>query len=391
MTTSDLISTEQIERLVKDASGSTLLSLYMPTYRAGPETQQNPIRFRNLLVQAREQFAARGMRDAEVSKRLAPLEKLRDDTLFWRHQSEGLALFQNSDHTEYYRLPLQMQETVVVGDRFHLKPLFPLLSGDGRFFVLAVSQNEARLLQCTRHTWSQVQVPDMPAGKEEVMQYLESEPSVQFHSRTPSGRAEPGGNRPAQFHSQGGVKDDVKARIFEYFRHVDAAIQPVVRDLRIPMVFAGVEYLLPIYREANRYPNLLNHYLPGNPDHVDDVDLHHQAWQLVAPVFNTDREEAADRFQQLEGTAQASSILEEVVPAACEGRIAELFVACDQARPGRYDSENRSVIRHEETQPSDGDLLDIAAVNAFLNRGRVYAVPTSEVPGENAVAAIYRY
>jgi len=41
---------------------------------------------------------------------------------------------------------------VVVSDRFHLKPLLPLLTGDGRFYILALSQNQVRLLQGTRYS-----------------------------------------------------------------------------------------------------------------------------------------------------------------------------------------------------------------------------------------------
>jgi hypothetical protein len=45
---------------------------------------------------------------------------------------------------------------VIVSERFHVKPLLPLLSGDGRFYVLALSQNEIRLLQGTRYSVEQV-------------------------------------------------------------------------------------------------------------------------------------------------------------------------------------------------------------------------------------------
>jgi len=40
-----------------------------------------------------------------------------------------------SDLFRYYRLSLLFEELVVVTDRFHLKPLLPLLSGDERFMV----------------------------------------------------------------------------------------------------------------------------------------------------------------------------------------------------------------------------------------------------------------
>jgi len=43
--------------------------------------------------------------------------------------------FVASDLFRYYRLSLLFEELVVVTDRFHLKPLLPLLSSDERFMV----------------------------------------------------------------------------------------------------------------------------------------------------------------------------------------------------------------------------------------------------------------
>jgi hypothetical protein len=50
-------------------------------------------------------------------------------------QRAGLVTFVASDLFRYYRLSLLFEELVVVTERFHLKPLFPLLSGDERFMV----------------------------------------------------------------------------------------------------------------------------------------------------------------------------------------------------------------------------------------------------------------
>jgi len=47
----------------------------------------------------------------------------------------------------YYRLPIEFQELVVVSDQFHLKPLLYLINNDGRFYLLALSQNDVRFLR----------------------------------------------------------------------------------------------------------------------------------------------------------------------------------------------------------------------------------------------------
>ena len=61
---------------------------------------------------------------------------------------------------------------------------------------------------------------------------------------------------------------------------------------------------------------------------------------------------------------------------------------------GAYDSNARAA-RLQENQDTqrkgNEDLLDLAAILTFQNGGQVYAVPQQEVPGGQAMAAIFRY
>ena len=50
---------------------------------------------------------------------------------------------------QVYRLTLEFESLVVVGDRFHLKPLLSLFFGDRYFYLLALSQNQVRFFQAT--------------------------------------------------------------------------------------------------------------------------------------------------------------------------------------------------------------------------------------------------
>jgi hypothetical protein len=67
----NLLSTEELKTLVEQAQGISV-SLYMPTVRLGSETQQNPIRFKNLIRQAEEQLVSQGMRSTEAADLLKP-------------------------------------------------------------------------------------------------------------------------------------------------------------------------------------------------------------------------------------------------------------------------------------------------------------------------------
>ncbi|MFQ5968538.1 MAG: hypothetical protein ACE5MI_13165, partial [Acidimicrobiia bacterium] len=143
----------------------------MPTHRTGSASQQDPIRFKNLARSAEERLIDGGLRSSEARRILGPARRLMADDLFWRHQSGGLAAFSAPERFSCYRLPLDFDELVVVTDRFHIKPLLRLLSGDGRFYILALSQKQVRLLQGTRHKVSEVDLKGMPRGLSDALQY----------------------------------------------------------------------------------------------------------------------------------------------------------------------------------------------------------------------------
>ncbi len=127
------------------------VSLYTPTHRHIPETEQDPIRFKNLLREAEERLIASGLSAREVRELLQPAQKLLEDASFWKFQSDGLALFLSANLFRTYCLPFGFTEMTVVTNRFHLKPLLQVLTGDGRFFILALSQKQVRLLEGTAY------------------------------------------------------------------------------------------------------------------------------------------------------------------------------------------------------------------------------------------------
>lgn len=133
-----LLSINELKTLVEKPDGYCV-SLYMPTIKLGAETQQNPIRFKNLMREAEEQLIKSGLRAQDARDLLQPAQEI-DNYEFWQHQSDGLAIFISKNVFSYYCLPLNFAELVVVNDRFHLKPLLSLLTGDGQFYILALSQ-----------------------------------------------------------------------------------------------------------------------------------------------------------------------------------------------------------------------------------------------------------
>jgi hypothetical protein len=165
-------------------------------------------------------------------------------------------------------------------------------------------------------------------------------------------------------------------------------------DRSCPVVLAGVEYLLSRFKETAEHPKVLEEGLTGNADGLSPDELREAAWEIVEPCFLEDRRKAAERFGDLQGSGRSSNSYQEILPAAHDGRIDTLFVARGVRLWGSYDVKKREVHleKNQEVQTNHSeDLLDLAAVQTFLNKGTVYAVPQQEVPGGHAMAAVFRY
>jgi hypothetical protein len=325
-----------------------------------------------------------------VVELLSPGEKLLDDTPFWQHQSDGLAVFFSAGFFRLYRAPVTFKElSVVASHRFYIKPLLPLLAGNGRFYVLAVSQKNVRLLQGTHYAIHELDLSnsDTPENLAETLRFDDPESQLQFHTGT-SDRV---GERAAIYHGQGVGTEERKNNVLRYFRDIDKGLSKFFSDEKAPLVFVGVEYLFPIYREANSYPHLVDSAVEGNPENLDDESLHAAAWRIVSPLFLAAQKEAQKTIEDLNETLKTSNSITTVIPATREGRVDVLFVALDKERWGTFDPAIPDVRLHSKRMPGDEDLLDTCAVQTILHNGTVYAVESSEVPGDGDVAALFRY
>jgi hypothetical protein len=214
----DILNRAELEQLMRKEQ-QWCVSIYMPTHRTGTEAQQDPIRLKNLLREAEKHLSEQGVGTRAVQKMLEPASVLLQDPNFWQHQSDGLAIFLSSNRVRRYRLPLNFEELVVVTDHFHINPLLPLFTGDGQFYILALSQNEVRLLLGTRHSVSEVDIGQVGGSLAEAIPSLNHQMSLQLHtSGSTSGVS---GSGSVTFHGQGGGSDDsAKNELLRYFRLV---------------------------------------------------------------------------------------------------------------------------------------------------------------------------
>lgn len=382
----DLLTREDLREIIEN-QGEHSVSIFLPTSQARLEAKQGKIKLKNLLRDAENNLENNGLDEKEVEKLLDPIYKFVDDSEFWLDHSDGLAIFVSENTLKYYRLPIEFNETVVVSDKFHIKPLLPLFTGDGTFYILAISQNDVRLLQGTRDSISEIDLENVPTSLQEALKYDDPEKQLQYNTlqnkRT--------GSDTLMFHGNGVADEDEKNNILRYFQEVDKGLQEIFEEDNYPLVFAGVDYLFPIYKEANTYNNLVEKDIKGNPEHKNNKELHKEAWKILEPKFKSEQREAQGKFKELEETDKTSKDIREVVPAAYFKKVDTLFVSVSDKVWGEFHPKFNKANIHTEEQDNSNELLNFAAMHTILNGGTVYAVNSGQVPGGKKIAAIYRY
>ncbi len=363
------------------------VSIFMSTKRGSIEIKQNPARLKNLLDKAEEKLSKVFPRTVDARRFLSPVNDLLNEGAVWDHPSDGLAVFLSKDMFRYYLLPLDFEECVVVCKRFHIKPLLPLFSGDGRFYVLALSQKRVRLLRCTRYEATAIDLAGIvPGSLVEAAGTEETVRSVQYHAGAPGI-----GKESVVFHGHGPEKTTEK-HITLFFREINRGLcREMLKEEDAPLVLAGVGYLHPIYEKVNTYKSLFEKGITGNPDDLSSDELHHKAWDLVQPFFDMAKSEAIDEYRELVGTGHTSTNIEEIIPSAYAGGVEKLFLALDTHRWGTFDQETRAVKLHEKAESCDADLVDLATAYTITHRGEVYVVKPEEIPNILPLAAVFRH
>jgi hypothetical protein len=387
----DTIDEQTIRRLI-DYDDGAAVSIYMPTHRAGAETRENPIRFRNLIDEAQRRLESQSIPAAEIKKQFAPAYDLTDDTPFWQFQADGLALFLGTNEHHVFHLPFSFDEMVMVSGRFHIKPLLILMDQENEFYILALSENSVRLFQATPNGISAVHTPELPSSAAEALKYDDPEKQQQFHTTAKLG-VQVGGRDPGglAYHGHGVASDDKNRDLERFLQRVSAGLEKTLGKAHNPLLLACVDEMKVAFDRIHGQDNVVDDHMSGNFDHLSPRQLWQEAWPFLAPNVQKNRESAKERYEQAAGNNRATSDLRDVIARSMEGAVQELLVAIGEHRWGSYDPQSMEVELREEPEAGDQDLLDVAAAYTLVNGGTVHAFNVEELPENAPVAATLRY
>jgi hypothetical protein len=372
------------------STGFPRVSIYIPTHKVYPKTEQDPVRLSNALKEAEKQLKEAGVRRADTL--LSAARRRVSEQMFWRYQDQGLAVFIEEGNTRWLKIPAEVQELTIIADRYHVLPLIDIFADRGRFHLLTATRDAVRFFDGAEREIEEMDVENLPSSLDEIKARTDFEDNVGYHVR---GRgSQVGGAAMPKYHALGDNPadyDDVELENFALA--VAKAVDGHLAERAAPLVVAARPRLLGRLKQEIRYRHVADADIQHDPASMTDGELHAQAWTIAGPLLRQSREDVHARLgARLQGIdIPGSENLQELMRAADEGRIADLLIARDANVWGTYDAESRELEVASQSGPGNEDLLNLLAVKVLAQGGEVISLPKDIGDRVGPVAGLFRY
>ncbi|MGH2478796.1 MAG: hypothetical protein ACRDHW_03970 [Ktedonobacteraceae bacterium] len=355
-------------RLLQNMQDYPAISLLIPTHRTSPDNNQDPIRVKNLVTEAKnrlsQEFSWR-----EVDPLLSNLDKIVSQIDYPR-ALDGLALFASQQGAHAFVLPFQPRERVAIDETFATRDLVMALHHLQRYWVLVLSEKPTRLYEGTGETLIEAREEGFP-----------------LVHRGPGGEtALPGGYGI----SRSAARDEHQR---QFFRQVDTSFGRIFADDSLPLVVVGVDRYLAFFQELSQHTRHLVATLKGSHGDTPPHELAQLVWPLMREYQDRRRQQTLEELAVAVSAQKYVSTVGEVWRLANEGRGRILVVEEDFHYPARVDESGIQVSpASDATAPGViDDIVDEIIEVVLAKGGEVRFVADGSLQEHQRIALILRY
>lgn len=361
------------------------VSLYQTTHRHGPENKSDHIVFSHWMQQIEESLGQK-YPDVDAKPILDFFREIKDDSGFWMHTLDGMAILANPDECIVYLLNCPVEDFVLVADGFHTRPLIQYVQTASTYCLLGLGSNNFSLFEGNRFGMKQVELGE--TIENEIKEWDEEEHADGFLTHGRYG----GADGIATFHGHGGRKDAIGKDQERFFRYVDKTIlENFSKPTKTPLILLSLEEHQSEFRKISNNPYLLQEGIETSYDSLDLEQITQKAWEIMEPIFAKKVQLLADRFRSATANGLGSYLPLKVAHAVSENNVETLLVEADRIIPGRFDAQTGHLTLGDGDPSERGDIIDQIVALVLLNKGEVVVLSPEEMPTSTGLAAIFRY
>jgi len=371
---------EDLVSLISNESGCCV-SILMRTHESGRETNQNPIRFKNLVTEAIERVRGK---DKNLCERLEELAKLEHDFDFWQHQSAGFAVFVCSDYEQRYKLSHRPEEAVYVGDQFLTRPLAGASCGGDSTRALALSWEQARWFACDGHETHEVKDESFPVTKGDLVVDSEVEEQLQHSTQGPKVGGK-GRSSTTMYHGHGEGEGKLETDRGMYLSCVGKLVSSAIYNTDHKLLLLATDEV------AGHFTSCCDvevaDVIHASPDGIDDEEIKAKIMAASHAVMKQNEKDLQERLGTALANDKGSRDIGEIIREAFNGRIEMILVGDGEPMRGHFDRDSRIV---EVAADGETDLINLAVRETLQAGGSVTRISEENDSGD-VIAAIYRY
>ena len=350
---------------LKDIRTENCITVIATTHRAKPDYLNDGLRLKNLIKEAQDRLMA------DTSKRNAIhlVEKLNKLASEIDHSQnlESLMLFVNDKVAEYTRLPIKVEDRVVIDDTFATRDLVRAMHLETHYYILVLSQEKIRLIEAMNDKI--IQEIGNPFPFENTQYFSKNRAAAAIASRQTS-------------------------LIAEYFNQADKKVNDVRKDKPLPVLICGLdenhnEYI----KVADKKHSIFDVFLNKNKINDTAHSIVDESWEIVKNyVIQKNNERKAD-LKKAVSENKFLSDTNEIWKAISEGRIQTLFIEQGLFQPAVMKDDQVVYVSNEERNDTGviDDIYDEMIEANMDFGGDVVFLPKGELTKFNGFGAITRY
>jgi hypothetical protein len=311
---------ESVRDFVK--STGPCLTILVPPFVPGAQTAPPPSTvLKNLLDDAEHALAARNVNRREIGKLLEPVKDLAQQEGWAKGCRWSRAIFRSPEKFGELLLRERIDGHVQADERFELLPILSELEIPREFFVLKLSKTHAYLLRAG-FDLEPVPLPGrIPESLNEFLQLDKPDHDRENRSATAAG------NRRVRF-GTGSEREASRAYLHDYYRAIDRAVTDLLTPKRYPLLLAGVEQDVALYKSVSTYAWLRQPPILGSPDNgVSDHEILLHAYSALRESCMDDAAKELAEVRERFSPSRFSDDPKAISQFAAQGRIGHLFIA----------------------------------------------------------------
>lgn len=358
------------------------ITILLPPYRPGEPAGSPATILKANTQEAARQLGERTLPKSAIASLLQPLQQLTHDPALGAGSRWGRVIFRSPNSFQQFHLTYAVKASLSVAGSFSIRQLAPELSRPRVFYILALSKTRVALLRCAG---LHAEAAKLPAG---VPETLEEALALEPPDHDLEGRSAVGtstGAMNAVRFGTGSGRERQHTHLADYYKLVDRGLQQTFREPDTPLILAGVEEDISIYRAGSTYRDLAKGGIPGNPDIAREQDeILQQAYSILRRDGLEHQHAALIAAKERTTPSRFSTDPDTILRAAFEGRVGQLYLNEDADRIEIFERGSYQSWGQE-------DLLNLASVQTIVHHGKACVLPAEMMPDGSTAIGIMRF